>query len=137
MKIRELVTVGKEIELKYTTSGTAMAKTSIAVSRNEKKADKWEKVTDWYNLVAFSKTAERLSQFVQKGHRILIDGTLKQNSYVDKENNKKIDYSITLDEFTFIEKSDKGNSQSNSYQKPQQKQYEAPNIDIDDDTIPF
>ena len=139
MKIRELVTVGKERALTYAPSGTAIAKTSVAISRNEKKADKWEKVTDWYNIVAFSKTAERLSQYVQKGHRIFLDGILKQNHYVDKENNKRIDYSIAVDEFQFIEKNSQSSSEPKSYQQPQIPQNQAvQNIDYDSqDELPF
>ena len=142
MQVKELVTIGKDIELVYANNGTAIAKTSVALSRSEKKADKWEKVTDWYNIVAFSKTAERLSTYCQKGHRILLNGILKQNEYVAKDGTKKRDYVITVENFEFIEKAQGGNTTQSrvSYSAPKQNNYQtptSPQVHMDNEELPF
>lgn len=84
MSINTIVIVGnltKDMELKYTSSGTAIGKFSIAVNEREKKGDTWETVASFFNVTIFGKMAESLRQYLVKGKQIGVEGSLKQNRW--------------------------------------------------------
>lgn len=88
----------RDPELKFGTSGTAYSRFSIAVNR---KTDK-DKV-DFFNCVAFKKTAEIIGEYFRKGNLIGITGSLQTNEYeVNGEKKKSID--IFVENITFLEK---------------------------------
>lgn len=72
--------IGKDIELKTTESGTSYVKFSLACSRMDK-----NKTTDWFDLVAWGKTAEIISQYCGKGKQIGVIGQLQTRSYTNNE----------------------------------------------------
>lgn len=88
----------KDPELKFGTSGTAYSRFSIAVNRNFDK-DK----TDFFNCVAFKKTAELIGEYFKKGNLIGISGSLQTNEY-EKNGEKRISTDIFVENITFLEK---------------------------------
>tara|TARA_R110000823_G_C15899279_1_gene496798 strand:+ start:1098 stop:1511 length:414 start_codon:yes stop_codon:yes gene_type:complete len=128
--------IGKEIELKFLPSGSAIANFSIAVNQDYKKQDgnKVEK-TSWFDITAFGKTAENLNSFFNKGSMIGISGELEQQTWTAQDGTNKSKVVIKLQSFTFIDK--KQDNQQQSYNAPQQQQSSIPTIDIDSDEIPF
>ena len=72
----------KNTDLRYTAgeNAKAVARNSIAVERRYKKD---ERTADFFNVVAWGKTAEIMSEYVQKGTEILIEGYLDTNSYTN------------------------------------------------------
>jgi single-strand DNA-binding protein len=93
----------KQPELKTSQSGKYYSNFSIAVNTG------WgdNRETSFFNCMAFGKTAETVVQYFSKGHRILIDGSLKQDSWTDKEGNKKTSVSIIVNRVDFIEPKNK------------------------------
>ena len=55
----------KDVEVRYTPSGKAFAKVGLAVTRNYKNAE-GERDTDFFNLLAWDKTAEFFSKYLRK-----------------------------------------------------------------------
>ena len=135
--------ITKELELKIVKDDVSLLEFSIAVNKTGKKSDK----ANFFNVVAFGKTAENISKYFDKGHRILINGELSDDQY--KNNSGHIVYktSITVRSFTFIEKRDEkpekttkerlqeianGLDRSNAtIQAP------SPAKPVDDDEVPF
>ena len=71
----------KEIELKYVPSGTAVAKFSIAIGKTyQKDGEKVEEVS-FIEIQCWGKTAENVSKYVAKGHKIGVTGFLKQDRW--------------------------------------------------------
>ena len=94
-----------EIELKYSSNDekTAVGKFRIAVNRKNKEAD-------FFNCVAFGKTAENIAKYFHKGDRILIGGRIQIDNYTNKEGKKTSTTNIIVEEFDFIEsKKESGN----------------------------
>lgn len=93
----------KQPELKTSQSGKYYSNFSIAVNTG------WgdNKETSFFNCMSFGKTAETVVQYFSKGHRILIDGSLKQDSWSDKDGNKRTSVSIIVNRVDFIEQKDK------------------------------
>ena len=70
----------RDIELKYSQSGVAVANFTLAVDRSFKSAN-GERETDFVNCVVFRKTAEDAANFVGKGSLVGIEGRIQTRNY--------------------------------------------------------
>lgn len=119
----------KDVELKHTPSGTAVGKTTIAVSANHKNKDE----TLFMPLVMFGMTAENASKYVQKGSGLFVEGRLKEEKWDDKATGQKRSMmTLVVDNMQFLDKRDGGS-------KPQAATSRPASIQEDDsqDDIPF
>lgn len=115
--------------MKYTPSGLAVARFTIAINRPFKNANgNYE--ADFINCVVFGKRAETIAQYAKKGHRIGITGSIMTGSY-EKEGQKVYTTDVNVTGFTFLESAQKT-------QKPKaQTAIEAEQIQIEDENLPF
>jgi single-strand DNA-binding protein len=82
--------VGKDPDVKYTPSGTPVAKLSIATNERFKdKSGEWQERTEWHNLVAWQRLAEIVGEYVAKGDKIYIEGRLHTSSWDDRQSGEK------------------------------------------------
>lgn len=82
--------VGKDPESKFTPSGVAVTKLSLATNERFKdKSGEWQDKTEWHNLISFQKTSEIISEYVKKGSKIYIEGRLQTSSWEDKQSGEK------------------------------------------------
>lgn len=88
----------KDVDLRYTTSGRAVAAFGLAVNRRFQKNGEWEEVTSFFNIVAWADLAEHLAASISKGDRVIVTGRLEQRSYDDKEGNKRSVTEVIADE---------------------------------------
>lgn len=80
-KIELLGRLTKDVDVRYTASTNAMVVTfSIAVNRRFAKQGE-ERQTDFFNIVAYGKTAEFISKYFSKGQGIAIVGRIQNNNY--------------------------------------------------------
>src|ERR1700761_7977019 len=64
----------------------------LTLATNERYKDKegnWQDRTEWHNLVAFQRTAEIAGEYLKKGRTVYIEGSLRTNSWDDKESGQK------------------------------------------------
>ena len=102
--------VGKNPELKYTTSGTAVTKLNLACSRYKKTADgQPNEVTSWFDVVVWGKQAENVCKFVDRGDRIAVSGYLEQRSW-EKDGQKRYQVEVISEKIQFL--TDKRDKQS-------------------------
>jgi single-strand DNA-binding protein len=82
--------LGKDPEVKYTPSGAAVAKFSIATSyRYKDKNEQWQEQTEWHNVVAWARLAEIAGEYLKKGSKVYVEGRLQTRSWDDKNTNQK------------------------------------------------
>jgi single-strand DNA-binding protein len=93
-KITIVGNLGKDPELKFTPSGQATAKFSLATSRKVK--DEW--VSTWHSVVAWGQLAENIASSCQKGDRVVVIGRYDNREWEDKNNNKRVSYEISAEE---------------------------------------
>lgn len=92
--------IARDIEIKYIgADNTLLAKTSIAVPRTRTQ----DKEVDFINLTAFGKTAELLSKYVDKGHRIGVIGELHLNCYTNQNGVKVYTHDVVVSEVEFLQ----------------------------------
>jgi single-strand DNA-binding protein len=112
----------KELEAKYSSTGTAVMNFTLAVDRQTK-----EKTTDFINCIAFNKTAELMGQYCTKGQKIIIEGSIQVRSWDDKDGKKHYSTEVIANRVEFCEgkKQDKQERQSSQID------------DSSEDSLPF
>jgi single-strand DNA-binding protein len=82
--------LGKDPEIRSTPTGTTVAKFSLATDdRYTDKAGEKQERTEWHNIVAWGKLAEICGQYLRKGKLVYIEGSIRTDSWDDKETGQK------------------------------------------------
>ena len=120
----------RDPEVRYTQQGMAYARMGIAINRRYKDKDS----VDFFNLVAWDKTAEFSGKYLTKGSRVLVEGSLRTNSYENKDGVKvnTVDVFVDSIEFAGSKRQDsgggdnysRGNYQNNREPAPPKKDYD-------------
>ena len=99
----------RDVDLKTTPAGVAVASFAMAVERDF--AEGGEKKTDFIDVVAWRQTAEFVSKYFTKGMMAVVSGRLQIRDWTDKEGNKRKSAEIVADNVYFGEgKKDNGGS---------------------------
>lgn len=98
-KIELIGRLTKDTELKTTTAGGSVTHFSIAVDRRSQDQD-----ADFFECVAFGKTAEFITKFFSKGMRIAIAGRMQNNNYADKNGVMHYGVNVIVEEAEFCER---------------------------------
>lgn len=86
--IQKLILVGhlgRDVEMRYTQSGMAIANFSVAVTEKSKGEDR----TEWFNCTAFDKLAEICGQYLSKGSMVYVEGKIQTRKWEDKDGGKR------------------------------------------------
>lgn len=92
----------KEVELKYTQSGTAVGSFTLAVNRSFTK-ENGEREADFINCVIWRKAAENLANFTRKGSQIGIEGRIQTRNYDNQQGQKVYVTEIVVNNFHLLE----------------------------------
>lgn len=93
----------RDPELRYTSSGTAVASFSLAVERDFVSRDGGERQTDFIDCVAWRQTGEFVSKYFAKGNMAAVSGRLQIRDWNDKEGNKRRSAEVVVDNVYFCE----------------------------------
>ncbi|MFE2774553.1 single-stranded DNA-binding protein [Aerococcus urinaeequi] len=106
----------KDIDLRYTQSGTAVGSFNLAVERNFKNAD-GERETDFIRCQIWRKAAENLGKFTSKGSLIGIEGSVQTRNYENNQGQRVYVTEINVENFTLLEskKDSQNNQMANDY----------------------
>lgn len=90
--------IGKGAELAYTKNNLEYSKFSVAVTKKVK----GEKVTQWVNCTIFGKRATALTQYLQKGSKVYVEGDPTINVWTDKNGKTNADFSLVVADVQLI-----------------------------------
>ncbi len=145
----------RDVEVRYTPSGSAIGKVGIATNRKwrDQSGEQKEEIM-FIDLTFFGRTAEIANQYLRKGSKVLVEGRLVLEQWTAQDGTKRSKHSVTVSEMKMLDS--KGDNPGDSYnaqttssepsyeqQKPSSTQPESnpapsvPEIDIDEDEIPF
>lgn len=150
-KVILLGNVGKDPEIRSTPGGTLVATFSLATSDRQKDAQgNWQDRTEWHNLVAFTRTAEIIRDYVKKGSKLYVEGKIQTRSWDDKETGaKRYKTEILVNDLSLLSGRDEGasggysrtagstGSSASFDQRPAGNDEYAQQTEISDDDIPF
>jgi single-strand DNA-binding protein len=120
----------KDPDLRYTTSGTAVAKFTLAVDR-PRRADS-EKETDFIPVVAWGKTAENCANYIGKGSLVAVEGRIQVRTYEAKDGGKRWATEVVAGAVHFLDK--RGERAADTNVGGNEIGHE---VEYDDDSIPF
>jgi len=112
----------RDIELRYTQSGMGLAKTAIATSRKfTSNGEKKEEVM-FIDITFFGRSAEIANQYLRKGSKVLIEGRLNFEQWVDQNGGKRSKHSVTVESMQMLDsRSDAAQGNQGGYNAPQQQ----------------
>lgn len=101
-KVSLIGRLGKKPEIQKVGNDYSLTRFSIATNESYKdKNGKWIENTQWHNVFAWGKTAERLSNLLDKGQELMIEGKLVNKSY-EKGGEKRFSTDIEITDFLML-----------------------------------
>ncbi|MGH9416560.1 MAG: single-stranded DNA-binding protein [Terriglobales bacterium] len=138
--------LGKDPELKYTPSGQAVAKFSLATSERwkDKNNGELQERTEWHNIVCWAKLAETAGQYLSKGSAVYVEGRLQTRTWEDKEGKRHYMTEVVVSELVMTGGRGEGKGKAvqaasapaGRAEEPEPR-YAGPSPEITDDDIPF
>jgi len=80
-RVQLIGNLGKDPEVRFTTTGKKVCQFSIAVNRRWKAGSEVKEVTDWFNIEAWGRIGEVCMEFLHKGSLVYIEGRLRTSRY--------------------------------------------------------
>jgi single-strand DNA-binding protein len=129
MSVNKVILVGnlgKDPEVRYTASGTAVANFTLATSERFKDRDgNPQERTEWHNIVAWRQLAEICGKYLVKGKQVYIEGKIQTRAWEDRDGNKRYTTEIVADQMQMLGRAGDENSY-NQRREPRQEQRQAP-----------
>jgi single-strand DNA-binding protein len=96
--------LGKDPEVRYMPSGSAICNITVATSRQWKNKDSGERQeeTEWHRIALFDRLAEIAGEYLKKGKSVYIEGRLKTRKYTDKDGVEKYTTEIVASEMQLL-----------------------------------
>ncbi len=89
-KVMLIGNVGRDPEMRYLQSGEPVTTFSVATNRRWTGSDgQQHEETEWHNVVAWRKLAEQCNEYLNKGRKVYIEGSLKTRSWDDQATGQK------------------------------------------------
>jgi len=109
----------RDVELRHTKEGTAVATFGLATNRNwtQETGEKREE-TDFHRIVAWGKLAELCEKYLKKGRKVYVEGRLHSHSWTDNEGLQKAVTEINISDMVMLDS--KPQEQDKEEIKPQE-----------------
>src|SRR5579864_908427 len=94
--------LGRDAETRFTPSGVAVTKFSVATNRRwkDQQTGEWKEETDWANVVLWRQ--ENLANYLTKGKQIYVEGRLQTRTYDDKDGKKQYFTEVVADDVILL-----------------------------------
>ena len=101
-KVMLIGNLGRDPEMTYTPSGTAVCKFSIAVTRFSKQNGERVSETEWFNIVLWKQLAETAFAYLRKGNKVFIEGRFQSHKFTDKNGVERTSYDVVVSDMEFL-----------------------------------
>ncbi|MBI5815845.1 MAG: single-stranded DNA-binding protein [Nitrospinae bacterium] len=120
----------RDPELRYTPSGTAVAKFGLAINDKYKQGDEWKERVNFIDITVWGAQGENCSKYLSKGRQACIEGRLQQSTWETEEGQKRSKIEVVAERVVFL-----GSRGEDSGSREGRKE-EAP-ADYPADDVPF
>lgn len=135
-KVMVIGRLGRDPEMRYTTSGKPVTTFSVAAGRTWTTSDGARRSeTEWFNVVAWGGLAEICNKFLDKGQRVFIEGRLQTRRWTDPEGVKKSAVEVVATEMIMLDKSSARDTDA-EHEEYQEPHYEN-DLSGDEEEYPF
>jgi single-strand DNA-binding protein len=106
----------RDIELKYTNGGTALAKTAVATTRKFTTNGERKEEVCFVDITFFGRSAEIANQYLRKGSKCLVEGRLMFEQWTDQQGQKRSKHSVTVESMQMLDtKAESQQRENHSY----------------------
>ncbi len=97
--------LGQDPEVKYMPNGNAVTKISVATSESwkDKNTGQQQERTEWHRVVAFARLAEIMGEYLHKGSKVYIEGSLRTNKWQDQSGQDRYTTEIITDQMQMLD----------------------------------
>lgn len=130
--------IGRDPEVRYMPSGGAVTTVSIATSSSwkDKQSGDMQERTEWHRVVFFNRLAEIVGEYLKKGSKIYVEGSLRTQKWQDKNGQDRFTTEVVANEMQMLDS--RGSTPSNDFDQSQPAaSAPAPASENFDDDIPF
>ena len=113
--------MGRDPEVRYTPSGTAVANVTIATSEvwKDKSSGENQERTEWHRIVLYQRLAEIAGEYLRKGSKIYIEGRLQTRKWQDKNTGQdKYTTEIVADSLQMLDSKGSTGGSTGGFEKP-------------------
>src|SRR5919202_5049352 len=103
-KVTLIGNLTRDVDLRYTPGGAAVASFGIATNRSWKTDDgQQHEESEFHNIVAWNKLAEICSQFLHKGRKVYVEGRLQTREWQDQQGQKRSRTEVVIDDMILLD----------------------------------
>lgn len=136
--------IGADPDMRYSANGTAMVTVNIATSSSwkDKATGEMQEKTEWHRVVFFNRLAEIVGEYLKKGSKVYIEGSLRTRKWTDKNDIERYTTEILANEMQMLDSRGgagtnyQGGDQFSQQPKAATASQSTPSDNFDDD-IPF
>ncbi len=88
----------RDPEIRFTSTGRAVASFGLAVGRRYQVNGEWQEQTSYFNVTAWGQLGENAAATLGKGNRVVVTGRLEQREYTNREGEKRTAIDVIADE---------------------------------------
>ncbi len=115
-KVMIIGDLGRDPEMKYTSSGKSITTFSVATNRSWVTSSGDRKTeTEWFRVVAWGSLAEICYKHLSKSQKVYIEGRLQTHTWEDENNNKHSNVEIVAKEMIILNRKNRSSNEDNSY----------------------
>jgi single-strand DNA-binding protein len=100
----------RDPELRFTSSGSALAKFGLAVNRKYKAGDEWKEEVCFVDITVWGKQAENCAEYLSKGRPVFIDGRLQFSTWETEDGQKRNKLEVVANTVQFLGQAGGGKS---------------------------
>jgi single-strand DNA-binding protein len=128
--------LGRDPEVRYTQSGSAVATLNIATSESWKdQSGQRQEKTEWHKVVVWQRLAEIAKEYLSKGQKVYIEGRIQTRSWDDREGNKRYTTEIVANQMLML--GGRGGSGGNDFSQEEPPAPEEPPFEASNEDVPF
>jgi len=137
--------LGKDPDMRYAPSGTAIANFTLATNHSTKDGEgNWVDQTEWHSVRAFGRQAEFCGEYLKKGRQVFVEGRLQTSSWEDQNGQKRYRTDIIASELQLLGSKQEGAESADApVSHPASVQNDAPeksspeSAPMEEDDLPF
>ena len=112
-KITIIGNLGRDPEMRYSTSGNPMTSFSIASNRRYTTGGEQREETEWFNCTAFGRLADVCNQYLTRGQQVYIEGRLRSRQYERRDGTPGFSLDVTVTDMQML--GSRGEQQDSGY----------------------
>ncbi|MFW6174348.1 MAG: single-stranded DNA-binding protein [Chloroflexota bacterium] len=126
-KILLIGNVGRDPEMRYTPSGSAVTSFTMAVNRRYTTRDgQQQEETEWFRVVAWERLADQVNQYVTKGQKVYVEGRLRSQTFQGNDGQTRFVNEVNAQSVLFLDRPGSAPWQQEQQPAARQQQQSAP-----------